>query len=269
VSLRFTILGCGSSMGVPRVALGWGACDPANPKNRRRRCSLLVEQGSADAITRVLVDTTPDLREQLLDCDIGTLDGVLITHEHADHTHGIDDLRPFYVRSHRQVDIWLDEPTSHALRARFGYCFETPAGSQYPPTLREHRLEPGKTVKIDGKGGPIDVLPVLQDHGDIVSLGFRFGGPPGGLAYSADIKVLPAASMDAMRELDVWIVDALRVSPHPSHMNLAESLDWIARVKPKRAILTNLHADLDYAALRRQLPAHVEPAYDGMVVTLG
>jgi phosphoribosyl 1,2-cyclic phosphate phosphodiesterase len=269
VSLRFTILGCGSSMGVPRVALGWGACDPTNPKNRRRRCSLLAERGSGNATTRVLVDTTPDLRDQLLDCRIEALDGVLITHEHADHTHGIDDLRPFYVRNRRQVDIWLDEPTSRALRARFGYCFETPAGSQYPPTLREHRLEAGKTVKIDGKGGPIDVLPVLQDHGDIVSLGFRFGGPTGGLAYSADIKALPPGSLDAMRNLDVWIVDALRISPHPSHMNLAESLDWVARVKPKRAILTNLHADLDYEALRQRLPANVEPAYDGMVVAVG
>jgi phosphoribosyl 1,2-cyclic phosphate phosphodiesterase len=268
VSLRFTILGCGSSMGVPRVALGWGACDPNNPKNRRRRCSLLVEKGSGNAVTRVLVDTTPDLREQSLDCGIEALDGILITHEHADHTHGIDDLRAFYVRSHRRVDIWLDEPTSLILRRRFGYCFETPPGSQYPPILREHRLQAGKTIKIGGQGGAIEVLPVLQEHGDITSLGFRFGEPPGGLAYSADIKALPAASLNAMAELDVWVVDALRFSPHPSHMNLAESLDWIARVKPKRAILTNLHADLDYEALRRQLPAHVEPAYDGMTVEL-
>ena len=268
MSLRFTILGCGSSMGVPRVVLGWGACDPTNPKNRRRRCSLLVERGSGNAVTRVLVDTTPDLRDQLLDYGVETLDGVLITHEHADHTHGIDDLRPFYVRTHRQVDIWLDEPTSRILRTRFGYCFETPPGSQYPPILRECHLMPGKTVKIDGQGGPIEVLPVLQDHGDVSSLGFRFGAPPGGLAYSADIKALPAASLNAMGKLDVWIVDALRFSPHPSHMNLAESLDWIARVKPKRAILTNLHADLDYEALRRQLPTNVEPAYDGMVVEL-
>jgi phosphoribosyl 1,2-cyclic phosphate phosphodiesterase len=268
VSLRFTILGCGSSMGVPRVALGWGACDPTNPKNRRRRCSLLVERSSGAAVTRVLVDTTPDLREQLLDCGVEALDGVLITHEHADHTHGIDDLRPFYVRSHKLVDIWLDEPTSRMVRSRFGYCFETPSGSQYPPILHERRLEPGKSVKIDGQGGPIEVLPVLQEHGDIVSLGFRFGGRPGGLAYSADIKALPAASVDAMRELDVWIVDALRFSAHPSHMNLAESLDWISRLKPERAILTNLHSDLDYEALRKQLPPHVEPAYDGMVIEL-
>jgi phosphoribosyl 1,2-cyclic phosphate phosphodiesterase len=269
VSLRFTVLGCGSSMGVPRVALGWGACDPSNPKNRRRRCSLLVERGKGDAITRALIDTSPDLRDQLLDYGIDALDAVLITHEHADHTHGIDDLRPLYVRSHRRVDVWLDETTSCIMHRRFGYCFETPAGSQYPPILQENRLVPAQTVKIDGKGGPIDVLPVLQDHGDIVSLGFRFGGPPGGLAYSADIKTLPAASIAAMRDLDVWIVDALRINPHPSHMNLTESLDWIARLKPKRAILTNLHADLDYETLRRQLPPNVEPAYDGMIVALG
>jgi phosphoribosyl 1,2-cyclic phosphate phosphodiesterase len=268
VSLRFTILGCGSSMGVPRVALGWGACDPNNPKNRRRRCSLLVEQGSGDAVTRVLVDATPDLRDQMLDAGIVELDGVLLTHEHADHTHGIDDLRPFFVRSRRPVDIWLDAPTAAAMHARFGYCFRTPPGSQYPPTLREHRLTAGQTVKIDGKGGPIEAVPILQDHGDIPSLGFRFGGKNGGLAYSADIKALPAESLDLMHKLDVWVVDALRIHPHPSHMNLDESLGWIARVKPKRAVLTNLHADLDYEALKAQLPPDIEPAYDGMALML-
>lgn len=272
MTLRFTILGCGSSMGVPRVALGWGDCDPDNPKNRRRRCSLLVERGSGQAVTRVLVDTTPDMRDQLLGTGIETLDGVLITHEHADHTHGIDDVRPFYVRSRKPVDIWLDEPTSAAMHARFGYCFRTPPGSQYPPILREHRLTPGQAVKIDGKGGPIEVLPILQEHGDIPSLGFRFGGQnggqSGGLAYSADIKALPAASLDLMGGLEVWVVDALRISPHPSHMNLAESLEWIGRVKPKRAILTNLHADLDYAALKAELPASIEPAFDGMMVEI-
>ncbi len=263
MSLRFTILGCGSSMGVPRVALGWGDCDPNNPKNRRRRCSLLVEKTAASGqTTRLLVDATPDLREQLLDARIEELDAVLLTHEHADHTHGIDDLRPFFVKTRKPVDIYMDEPTARAMHARFGYCFRTPPGSQYPPTLREHRLTPGKAMTIDGKGGPIDVLPILQDHGDIPSLGFRFGN----LAYSCDIKGLPADSLPLMAGLDLWIVDALRIHPHPSHMNLAESLDWIARVKTKRAILTNLHCDLDYEALRRQLPSHIEPAFDGMVV---
>ena len=266
MSLTFTILGCGSSMGVPRVALGWGSCDPNEPKNRRRRCSLLVERGDAPAQrTRVLVDCTPDLREQLLAAEVDWLDGVVFTHEHADHTHGIDDLRPLFIHRHRRVPVYLDEPTSRALHARFGYCFMTPPGSDYPPIVTEHRLTPGQSVAVDGQGGAIDVLPVLQEHGDIPSLGFRFGN----LAYSADIKSLPAESLPLMAGLDVWIVDALRHSPHPSHLNLEEALDWIARVKPKRAILTNLHSDMDYATLRATLPAGVEPAYDGMRFAVG
>jgi len=264
MSLKFTILGCGSSMGVPRVALGWGSCDPNNPKNRRRRCALLVERAQGPGkVTRVLVDCTPDLRMQLLDAEVDWLDGVLITHEHADHTHGIDDLRPLFVHKRRRVNVDLDEPTSRAMHARFGYCFMTPPGSDYPPILTEHRLVPGQPVTIEGQGGPIEVLPVLQDHGDIPSLGFRFGN----VAYSADIKSLAAASVAAMAGLDVWIVDALRKSPHPSHFNLDEALEWIAQVKPKRAILTNLHSDMDYAALRASLPPGVEPGYDGMTFT--
>ncbi len=260
MSLTFTILGCGSSMGVPRVALGWGACDPNNPKNRRRRCSLLVERKGAEGVTRALVDCTPDLREQLLDARIDWLDGVLFTHEHADHTHGIDDLRPLFVKKRRRVDVYLDAPTSEIMRARFSYCFASPPGSDYPPIVSEHRLVPGKPVAIAGQGGPIEALPVLQEHGDIASLGFRFGN----VAYSADINALPPQSLPLLAGLDVWIVDALRFAPHPSHMNLDEALDWIGRVKPKRAILTNLHADLDYEVLRAKLPANVEPAYDGM-----
>jgi phosphoribosyl 1,2-cyclic phosphate phosphodiesterase len=155
MSLTFTILGCGSSMGVPRVALGWGSCDPNNPKNRRRRCALLVERTGPAGRTRVLVDCTPDLREQLLEAQVDWLDGVLITHEHADHTHGIDDLRPLFVHKRRKVDVYLDEPTSRSMHARFGYCFMTPPGSEYPPILTEHRLLPGQAVNIDGQGGPI------------------------------------------------------------------------------------------------------------------
>ena len=263
MSLTFEILGCGSSMGVPRVALGWGSCDPNNPKNRRRRCSLLVERAQgAGKVTRVLVDCSPDLRMQLLDAEVDWLDGVLITHEHADHTHGIDDLRPLFVHKRRKVDVYLDEPTSRAMHARFGYCFMTPPGSEYPPIASEKRLEPGKPVVIEGQGGSIEALPILQNHGDIPSLGFRIGN----VAYSADIKNLPDASLPLMAGLDTWIVDALRKAPHPSHFNLAEALDWIARVKPKRAVLTNLHTDMDYAALRAELPPHVEPAYDGMTL---
>ncbi len=260
MNLTFTILGCGSSMGVPRVALGWGACDPNNPKNRRRRCSLLVERRQGHHRTRALVDCSPDLRMQLLDAQVDWIDGVLITHEHADHIHGIDDLRPIYVLKHRRVPIYMDEPTSRAMHSRFAYCFMTPPGSEYPPILSEHRLVPGQPVTIEGQGGPIEVLPVLQEHGDIPSLGFRFGN----VAYSADIKGLPPESISALAGLEVWIVDALRRRPHPSHMDVDEALAWIARIKPKRAILTNLHSDLDFEALRASLPPNVEPAYDQM-----
>ena len=261
MSLTFTILGCGSSMGVPRVALGWGKCDPSNPKNRRRRCALLIERAQGPGkVTRVLIDCTPDLREQLLEAQVDWLDGVLITHEHADHTHGIDDLRPLFVHKRRKVDIYLDEPTSRAMHARFGYCFMTPPGSEYPPILSEHRIEPGRPVTINGQGGPIELLPILQNHGDIPSLGFRIGK----VAYSADIKDLPAESLALMAGLEVWIVDALRKSPHPSHFNLEEALHWIGRVKPRRAILTNLHTDMAYADLCASLPPDIEPAYDRM-----
>jgi len=261
MSLRFTILGCGSSMGVPRVALGWGDCDPNEPRNRRRRCALLVERIAApDKVTRVLVDAGPDIREQLIDANIDWIDGVLITHEHADHTHGLDDLRPMFVAHRRRVDVYMGEAAAADLHVRFGYCFRTPAGSNYPPIMADHRLTPGKPVTIDGQGGPIALLPFLQDHGDIVSLGFRFGD----VAYSTDLKSLPPESLPAVEGLDVWIVDALRQAPHPSHMNLAESLQWIARIKPKRAILTDMHTDLDYQTLRRTLPDGIEPAYDGL-----
>jgi len=261
MSLTYTILGCGSSMGVPRVALGWGDCDPANPKNRRRRCSLLVERANPQGHrTRVLIDCSPDLRSQLIEAEVDWIDGVLITHEHADHTHGIDDLRPLFIRKRRRVPVYMDEPTSRALHGRFGYCFMKPPGSEYPPIAEEHRLTPGKPVTIEGQGGSIEALPVLQNHGDIPSLGFRIGN----VAYSADIKGLPEESIAAMAGLDVWIVDALRRAPHPSHLNLEEALAWIARIKPKRAILTNLHADLDYEVLRTTLPPNVEPAYDFM-----
>lgn len=261
MSLTFTVLGCGSSMGVPRVALGWGECDPNNPKNRRRRCSLLVERSNPHGHhTRALVDCSPDLRAQLLETEVDWVDGVLITHEHADHTHGIDDLRPLFVRHRRRVPVYMDEPTSRAMHARFGYCFMTPPGSEYPPIAQEYRLNPGHAVTIEGQGGFIQALPVLQEHGDIPSLGFRFGN----VAYSADIKGLPPESIAALSGLDVWIVDALRRTPHPSHLNLEEALAWIERLKPKRAILTNLHSDLDYEALRAGLPSNVEPAYDRM-----
>jgi phosphoribosyl 1,2-cyclic phosphate phosphodiesterase len=264
MTLTFTILGCGSSGGVPRPALGWGDCNPLNPKNRRRRTSLLVERRNGAGVTRVLVDTSPDLREQLIDAEVDWLDAVLYTHEHADHTHGIDDLRALFMHRRRRVDVYLDEPTSQAVRGRFSYCFQSPPGSEYPPIVTEHRLAPGQTITVTGEGGPISALPVLQEHGDIPSLGFRFGR----LAYSCDLSGLPSASVAALAGLEVWIVDALRYRPHPSHFSVEDALSWIERIRPRRAILTNLHSDLDYDALRARLPAHVEPAYDGLGVTV-
>lgn len=260
MTLTFTILGCGSSGGVPRPALGWGACDPANPKNRRRRTSLLVERRAAAGITRVLIDTSPDLREQLLDAEVDWLDGVLFTHAHADHTHGIDDLRSLVIRRRRRIDAYLSDTTFQELRVRFDYCFVTPPGSEYPPILSEHRITPGRLIAIDGEGGPIVALPILQEHGDIPSLGFRFGD----LAYSTDLSGMPAESALALAGLQVWIVDALRYTPHPSHLSVAGALSWIERMAPERAILTNLHSDLDYDTLRAQLPLNVQPAFDGM-----
>ena len=264
MTITFTILGCSSSTGVPRVALGWGACDPSNPKNRRRRCSLLVERRDrAGKLTTVLIDTSPDLREQLLAAQVRWLDGVLYTHDHADHTHGIDDLRPVALARRRRVDVYLDEVTSRAVRGRFGYCFETPPGSEYPPIVTEHRIEAFRRVTIDGEGGPINALPYAQTHGDIRSLGFRFGN----VAYSCDLNGLLPESVPALAGLDIWILDALRYAPHPSHLSVTDALSWIEHIRPKRAILTNLHSDLDYEILRTELPANVEPAYDGMTIT--
>ncbi|MCC7348607.1 MAG: MBL fold metallo-hydrolase [Variibacter sp.] len=264
MTLSVTILGCGSSAGVPRVGFGWGACDPANPKNRRRRCSLLVERHGPGGVTRVLVDTSPDLREQLLDAEANRIDGVLYTHEHADHTHGIDDLRALAIHQRQRINVYLNEPTSRALHQRFAYCFETPAGSEYPPILKEHRLEAGLPVELDGAGGVITTLPFLQTHGSIPSLGFRFGA----VAYSCDLNGLPPESVAALAGLDLWIVDSLRHTRHPSHWSLPETLEWIERIRPRRAVLTNMHVDLDYEALRAKLPPHVEPAYDGMRITV-
>jgi phosphoribosyl 1,2-cyclic phosphate phosphodiesterase len=262
--LTFTILGCGSSGGVPRVGQGWGACDPNNPKNRRRRCSLLVEKSAGAGRTTVLVDTSPDLREQLLAAAVGRLDGVIFTHEHADHTHGIDDLRPLAIAQRRRIDTYFDRRTAEFLHQRFGYCFKTPAGSEYPPILQEHRIEAGKAVTIEGEGGAVEVLPFKLAHGNTSALGLRFGG----LAYSPDVSGFPDESLQALENLDVWIIDALRERPHPSHFTVDEALAWIERARPKRAILTNLHTDLDYEALHRALPPHVEPAYDGMKIEL-
>ena len=262
--LRFTILGCGSSGGVPRLGGDgrgdWGDCDPANPKNRRRRCSMLVEQITDTGTTRVLIDTSPDMREQLLDAGVGTLDAVIYTHSHADHMHGIDDLRQVVFNLRRRLPVWADGPTQEALMGRFGYAFIQPEGSSYPPILDLHTID--GPVNVPGPGGAITFTPFRAEHGTMDALGFRIGP----LAYLPDAIAIPAESWPHLIGLDVWVLDALRRQPHPTHAHLALSLDWIARAKPRRAVLTNMHVDLDYDTLIGELPPGVTPAFDGMVI---
>ena len=267
--LEVTILGCGSSSGVPRLggldgAGDWGACDPSNPKNRRTRCSILLRRRSAKGETAVLVDTSPDLHQQLLAAKCGRVDAVMMTHDHADQTHGIDDLRAIAYAMRRRIDVHSDRACLASLKKKFGYIFETPEGSGYPPIMTMRELKrPFAEFEIAGEGGAIPVLAFHQGHGNIHSLGFRFGP----IAYSSDVNHLGDDAFTALAGVDVWIVDALRHAPHPTHANVETALGWIARVKPRRAILTNLHIDLDYEALKRELPPGVEPAYDGMIVT--
>jgi phosphoribosyl 1,2-cyclic phosphate phosphodiesterase len=264
MTLEVTILGCGSSGGVPRVGSGWGACDPNNPKNRRRRCSILVERRNGEATTGVLVDTSPDLREQLLDAGVRRLDAVLFTHAHADHLHGIDDLRPLVIHMRRRIPVYADHVTGELLGIRFGYCFRTPPGSEYPPILTEHRIDAGVPVTIDGPGGAVTAMPFRMEHGKDQALGFRFGG----LGYASDVSAMPEESVAELSGLEVLILDALRYNPHPTHFSVAEALAFIERVAPRHAVLTNLHTDVDYDRLARELPAHIEPAYDGLRLTV-
>ncbi|MEP4249171.1 MBL fold metallo-hydrolase [Tateyamaria sp.] len=257
-TLTFTILGCGSSGGVPRLGGLWGACDPANPKNRRQRCSLLVERHGAEGTTTVLIDTSPDVRNQLLNADVGRLDGVVYTHAHADHVHGIDDLRMIVFNMRARLPVWADTPTKEDLLARFAYVFVQPQGSSYPPILDLNLLDGPCTVS--GPGGDITLTPFQVGHGNIDALGFRIAN----VAYLPDVSDIPAPAWEALKDLDTWIVDALRRDPHPTHSHLSNTLEWITRANPKRGILTNMHLDLDYETVRAETPDHVEPAYDGM-----
>lgn len=258
--MRFTILGCGSSGGVPRLGGHWGDCDPENPKNSRRRCSMLVERDGPDGTTSVLIDTSPDLRSQLLDTGTGRLDGVVYTHSHADHVHGIDDLRMIVFNMRARVPVWADGDTQNALLTKFGYAFVQPESSPYPPILDIKTIS--GPFDIDGPGGAINLRPFRVGHGSIDALGFRIND----LAYLPDVATLTDEARAELRDLDVWIVDALRRSPHPTHSHLAQTLQWIDELAPKRAILTNMHIDLDYDTVNSETPDHITPAHDGMCI---
>lgn len=260
--MRFTILGCGSSGGVPRLGGHWGDCDPTNPKNTRRRCSMLIERDGPDGTTTVLIDTTPDLRQQLLDANIGRLDAVVYTHSHADHVHGIDDLRMIVFNIRARLPVWADGDTQNALFSRFGYAFVQPEGSPYPPILDMKTID--GPFEIDGPGGKIDLRPFRVAHGSIDSLGFRIGD----LVYLPDVAEIYDESWSALEGLDYLIVDALRRDPHPTHSHLARTLEWIERLSPANAVLTNMHIDLDYETVTQETPSNVSCAYDGMTIRI-
>jgi phosphoribosyl 1,2-cyclic phosphate phosphodiesterase len=265
-NLEFTILGCGSSGGVPRADGAWGVCDPAEPRNRRTRCSLLVRrraevEGAPE--TTVVIDTAPEFRQQAADNAVTRVDAVLFTHDHADQTHGIDDLRAFWLRQRRRTPCYMDDFTFERLTRRFGYIFDQEGG--YPAICDALKLPAhGEAWSIDGPSGEIPVRTFDQDHGEIRSVGYRIGD----VAYSSDVVDFPPEAEEALSGLKVWIVDALRLTPHPTHAHLDLTLAWIARLKPERAILTNMHMDLDYRALVDSLPPGIEPAYDGLMFDL-
>lgn len=264
MTVRVTLLGTGSSGGVPRIGNIWGNCDPQNPRNRRRRCAALVQKRQGRGVTTVLIDTPPDIRQQLIDTRVDEIDSLLYTHDHADHTHGIDDLRVVSYGMKRRIPAYCDRATLTSLTTRFGYCFKPNPGSSYPAILNAHEIAPGDRIDVDGNGGRIAAIAIGQTHGDIASLGYRIGA----LAYSPDVSDIPDASLPLLEGLDVWIVDALRLHAHPSHFSLRDALSWIERLKPRRAILTHMTSELDYATLQRDLPAGVEPGYDGMTIDL-
>lgn len=259
--LKFTILGCGSSGGVPRLGGIWGDCDPENPRNVRKRCSMLVQRITQEGTTSVLIDTGPDMRQQLLDADVGRLDGVVWTHAHADHVHGLDDLRMIVFNMRKRLPVWADGDTQNSLFSRFGYAFIQPDDSPYPPILDMHTIK--GDVTISGPGGDITLTPFQVNHGSIDALGFRVGD----LAYLPDVARIPDEVWPVLQGLDCWILDTLRRTPHPTHSHLEQSLEWIARAAPRRAVLTNMHIDLDYQTLEAETPSHITPAFDGMVIS--
>lgn len=267
MKIGVTILGCGSSGGVPRIGNDWGVCDPENPKNRRSRCGIhvAVQPYSDDAAISILIDTAPELREQLIRNNIGKVDAVLYTHAHADQAHGIDDLRALAYNKRGQMPVYSNAATISELEERFSYCFKQPEGSPYPPILKSMEpVMPFEPFMVGNESMQVDVLPIDQDHGTIRSLGFRIGN----FAYCNDVVNLPEESLKAIEGVKLLIVDALRYTEHPTHAHLAKSLQWIERSGAEKAILTNLHIDMDYDKVSAETPDHVFVAYDGIFASI-
>lgn len=249
-----TILGCGTSRGVPEIPENWQLCDPSEQKNRRQRASIHLQVADQS----IIIDTTPDLRNQVLSANIKHVNAVLYTHDHADHTHGIDDLRGFSYAQKTQIPIYMNRETADIIVPRFHYAFEGKGG--YPAICQSKLITAGVTFPIGG----VEIIPFNQQHGRINSLGFRIGD----FAYSTDLNALDDAAFDILDGVKTWVVDALRYDPHPTHSHLDQTLDWIDRVKPAQAILTHMTGMLDYQTLCRELPTHIRPAYDGMQIKL-
>ena len=264
MSLKFTILGCGSSMGVPRISGNWGACDATEPKNRRRRCATLVRKSSDKGETTILIDAGADMHHQLLDAHVATLDAVLLTHEHADHTHGIDDLRAFAIEKREQIPVYMTAHTFNDVGSKFSYCFKQPEGSHYPAILKYCQINYDEAFQVDGAGGSIKILPVRVEHGSIDCAAFLIDG----VMYSADLNDIPQVSHYAFEKLDVWVIDALRRAPHVSHFGVEDVLKWVGKMQPKRSILTNMSTELDFVSIRDEMAItnqNITPAYDGLI----
>jgi phosphoribosyl 1,2-cyclic phosphate phosphodiesterase len=266
MKLEVTILGCGSSGGVPRADGNWGVCDPHDTKNRRSRCSMMIRRTSREGPERwttAVVDASPEFRLQTADAGAKRLDALLLTHDHADQSHGIDDIRAFAMVQRARIPVLVDAPTERTMLTRFGYIFHGEKG--YPAIADLIAIPPhGDPWQVDGPSGAIPVVTFDQDHGPIRSVGYRFGP----VAYSSDVLTLDDAAFEAMAGVELWIVDALRYTPHPTHAHVERTLSWIERLKPRLAILTNLHIDLDFEELTSRLPDGVAAAFDGMRIGL-
>lgn len=252
--MKATILGSGTSSGVPRIGPDWGACDPAEPRNRRLRSSLLVEHEN----TRVLIDTSPDLREQLIAARVARVDAIIWTHDHADHCHGIDDVRQLFHAAGEAIPAFARVGMLDAIQARFGYAFKGRSG--YPAILAGEAL-PDRLVI-----GGIAIDVVDQPHGAISSAGLRFTTEQGSIGYATDFHELTPAMAELYRGLDWWVVDALRHAPHPTHPTVSQALGWIERLRPRRSALVHMDHSMDYRTLCGSLPPGVEPGFDGMVL---